>query len=276
MNLKLSILLLSILLITSCHSTVQIAQTVPLADQKSLIPVREHSIQSVLWQQHAAEYRALSYQAFNLARLSLDKLLANDKEGLNPYAVVTDIDETVLNNSPYNGMLIKEDKEFSSATWKEWGEQKTAVAVPGALDFFRYCKTRGVEVFYNSNRRVNQQKETMENLKHIGFPYVDDQHMLLKEKTSGKEARRHTVKQTNEIIMLLGDNLSDFSDLFDKKPTQERNDIVDNNKNLFGSSWIVLPNPMYGDWETKGIYEGKYDWTAAQKDSIRREKVLAY
>jgi 5'-nucleotidase (lipoprotein e(P4) family) len=76
--------------------------------------------------------------------------------------------------------------------------------------------------------------------------------------------------------MLLGDNLSDFMDVFDKKSTQVRNKLVEGMKDDFGRKFIVLPNPMYGDWETKGIYEGRYDWSAQQKDSIRKAKLLAY
>ena len=47
-------------------------------------------------------------------------------------------------------------------------------------------------------------------------------------------------------------------------------------KNKFGVTFIVFPNPMYGDWETKGIYEGSYKWTAAQKDSLRKRQVITY
>jgi predicted secreted acid phosphatase len=47
----------------------------------------------VLFQQHAAEYRALCYQAFNLASLKLESL-KRKRRGL-PYAIITDIDETI-------------------------------------------------------------------------------------------------------------------------------------------------------------------------------------
>src|SRR3954466_10949424 len=55
---------------------------------------------ALLYQQRAAEYRALCFQAYNLAKLRLD--VAIKVHGKKPLAVVTDIDETVLDNSPYD------------------------------------------------------------------------------------------------------------------------------------------------------------------------------
>ena len=151
-----------------------------------------------------------------------------------------------------------------------------AAAVPGALEFLKYAESKGVQIFYISNRYITQDEETRANLRKLGFPFIDKQHILLREKTSGKEERRKIVLKENEVIMLLGDNLSDFADVFDKKLTNERNKLVEDLKNKFGTEFIVLPNPMYGDWETKGLYEGNYNWSAAQKDSIRKSKLISY
>lgn len=240
------------------------------------IPVREYSILTVLWQQHAAEYRALAYQAYNTAQLQLDNILRNRGNYEKPLAIVTDIDETVLNNSPYNGKMIELNEEYSNARWIEWGKEKKAEIVPGSLDFFKYAASKGVEIFYISNRLLVQKSETIENMQKLGFPFLDDAHFLLRETVSGKEPRRLQVQKTHKIIMLLGDNLSDFSEVFDNQNTETRNFKVDSLKAAFGNKYIVLPNPMYGDWETKGILEGKYNWTASQKDSIRHSKIISY
>jgi 5'-nucleotidase (lipoprotein e(P4) family) len=240
------------------------------------IPIREYSIQSVLWQQHAAEYRALAYQAFNLAQIQLDNMIANKMDFKKPLAIVTDIDETALDNSPYSGKQIELDEEYSTLRWTEWVEKKKAKAIPGALDFFNYAKSKGVEVFYISNRSTKQKIETIENLQIIGFPFADGAHVLLKDTISGKEPRRLQVQDTHEIVLLIGDNLSDFSEVFDDRSTIERNRTADSLKAVFGVKFIVLPNPIYGDWETKGILEGKYDWTNFQKDSIRHQKIRSY
>ena len=244
--------------------------------EKPAIPIREYSIQSVLWQQNAAEYKALTYQSYFLARLQLDKVLTKMASQNAKFAVVTDIDETVLNNSPFNGKLIELDKPFSNDLWLEWGNLSNADTIPGALEFFNYAADRGVEIFYISNRFAEQQRVTINNLKKFGFPFADDAHVLLKDKSSAKKSRRQKVTKTHQIVLLLGDNLSDFSSIFDKQNTKRRNALVDSLRYAFGSKFIVFPNPMYGDWENKGIYEGRYDWTPGQLDSIRHSKIQSY
>lgn len=51
--------------------------------------------------------------------------------------------------------------------------------------------------------------------------------------------------------MFFGDNLSDFSDMYyynnEGKTSSEK---VLEHPELFGSKFIILPNAMYGDWES--------------------------
>ena len=110
----------------------------------------------------------------------------------------------------------------------------------------------------------------------MGFPFADENHILLRTDEGGKETRRKKIQRSHDIVMLIGDNLSDFSEVFDGQPTKVRNRKADSLKTYFGNKYIVLPNAMYGDWETKGILEGKYYWTNFQKDSIRHSKVINY
>lgn len=238
-------------------------------------PLQEHAIQAVLWQQNASEYKALTYQAYNLAQLQLDKIIAKNNVQ-KPLAIVTDIDETVLDNSPYSGKQIELDENYTSLRWAEWVKKENAKAIPGAVAFFNYAQSKNIEVFYISNRDAKQTKETIKNLKLRGFPFSDETHVLLKTNSSEKGARRNLVEKTHEIVLLLGDNLSDFSSIFENSSTIKRNNNADNLKASFGTKFIVLPNPMYGDWETKGVFEGKYNWSNAQKDSIRRKKITSY
>lgn len=270
------ILFLFSVLVIGCKSHVLPTDCELSEIEKDAFPTREYSVQAVLWQQHSAEYRALAYQAFNLAKIRLDNILDKATDAKIPLAIVTDIDETVLDNSPYSGKQIELNEEYSALRWKEWVEEKKAKAVPGAFGFLHYAKNRGVEIFYISNRSINQKKETIENLQIVGFPYADNKHVLLKDTARDKEARRDEVIKSHEIVLFLGDNLSDFTNIFDNRTTDARNKSVDSLESAFGKKFIVLPNPMYGDWETKGILEGKYHWTTFQKDSIRRKKIKSY
>ena len=98
---------------------------------------------------------------------------------------------------------------------------------------------------------------------------------MLKSTTSDKEDRRLEVLKTYDVILYLGDNLADFSKIFNKKPQDERNELVDENAANFGKRFIVLPNSGYGDWESavKG-YNSKA--TSAEKDQIILNNLLGY
>src|SRR5260370_39374214 len=77
----------------------------------------EYQTGAVLWQQSAAEARALQYQAYTLARLMLDKDFRIHGKLKRQRAVVVDVDETVLDNSRFQAALVIDRRAFSSAAW---------------------------------------------------------------------------------------------------------------------------------------------------------------
>lgn len=87
--------------------------------------------------------------------------------------------------------------------------------------------------------------------------------------------RRQTIAATHSIVMLLGDNLGDFSSLFDKKTSYQRNQNVNAVADEFGKRFIALPNPVYGDWEAS-LYNYNYSLSAAQKDSVIKASLHSY
>jgi 5'-nucleotidase (lipoprotein e(P4) family) len=227
--------------------------------------VTQGPLWGAVWQQKASEYKALCFQAYNTAKMRLDILL---KEQHNkPLALVTDIDETILDNSPYQVHSALLNQEYTDASWIEWTKKVDCDTVPGGLSFFQYAKSKGVDVFYITNRLEEERTQTLKELQRWNFPDAVNDHLILKTTTSGKESRRQVVAATHEIIMLFGDNLSDFSAVFDKKPLEERTRQVKNNMVMFGTKFIVLPNTMYGDWEG-ALYNYKYNLPTHQKDSI--------
>lgn len=270
------ITVLAFALLFGCKSQVQESKIDGQHFRDTGIPPREYSIAAVLWQQHSGEYRALAYQAFNLAKMQLDLLLENKETSKKPLAIITDIDETILDNSPYSGKQIELKEDYIPERWTEWVNLEKAKPISGALEFFNYAKSKGVEVFYISNRTHDQEEATLENLRKVGFPYADSAHLLLEKGTSRKGKRRAEVEKTHNVVMLIGDNLSDFSSVFENRSTEDRNRSVDSLKVAFGRRYIILPNAIYGDWETKGILEGRNNWTNFQKDSIRHKKVISY
>lgn len=206
------------------------------------------TLSATLYVQTAAEYQALCYQAYNVARWRLDQALDSVMtQGETKYAVVVDIDETVLDNSPWQAKTIIEHETWP-AYWQEWVDRAEALAVPGALDFLSYASARGVDVFYVSNREVADIPATMRNLEALGFPNVEETYMLFKSSGDGKELRRSRIASDYEILLLCGDNLGDFDSIFDADDKEARDEAVNARRDLFGSRWIVLPNPYYGTW----------------------------
>ena len=222
-------------------------------EAKVAVNDQDHLIMSVLWFQKSAEMRALFIQGYNIASEKLIEsvsLKGNDK----PLAIVTDIDETILDNSPFEGWQITTGKPFSDETWKEWTDMSSALPLPGALKFAHLADSLGVEIFYVSNRTVNDALEsTIANLKSAGFPYADKDHLLLKEDASSKIERRNRILETHEIILLIGDNLADLDGIFEARDSNLGFDSVDSLSQYFGEKFIVLPNPMYGTWEKPAV-----------------------
>src|SRR5258708_7057419 len=224
----------------------------------------EYQVGAVLYMQKAGEYRALAYQAFNLARWQLDadldkknaKKLPKTKRN-KPRAVMVDIDETVLDNSPAQAYAIKNRLPFNLKDWYAWGEMLKAKAIPGAVDFLNYADSKGVRVFFVSNRDEVQKQATIDNLKNAGFDNVSNENVLLKTDTSSKEPRRQIILAKYRIVFFMGDNLDDHSNVFEKKSIADRFAEVDKAKDLFGKRYILLPNAIYGTWEN-AIYDYKF------------------
>jgi len=165
-----------------------------------------------------------------------------------PAAVVLDIDETLLDNSPFQGWQIQENRAFNNEDWIRCVELAQADPLPGAVEFTRFADSLGVEVFYVSNRTVQEMGPTIRNMSALGFVNADSTHLLLKDNTSSKVARRAMIEKDYEIILLVGDNLADHSELYEKRGPDHGFSAVDADRRLFGTRYIVLPNPMYGSW----------------------------
>ena len=247
-------------------------QTPKVAIQEQQKTTTNHSLQvdgkiyAAFFQQRAAEYQALSQQAYNVAKLRLDEAIA--AKGEKPIAIVSDIDETFLDNSYYAVEMAKQGKTWSQDTWANWTSKGIATPLAGSLAFFQYAASKGVQIFYITNRYEEERPGTLANLMKYNYPLQSPQNLILRSKESSKETRRQNIAKDFDIVLLLGDSLTDFSNLFDNhKSENERAAAVETLKAEFGKRFIVLPNVGYGDWES-AIFDYKYDLTQEQKDSI--------
>ncbi|NTW83882.1 MAG: acid phosphatase [Chlorobiaceae bacterium] len=232
-----------------------------------------NNFNSLLWMQSSAEYKAGAKQAYNTAMNTIDEALrdphwtaAKEQPGdcsSLPPAVVMDIDETVLDNSKYMGKAVLEGGEWSPVTWDEWVARRDASAVPGAVEFINEMKKKHVQVIFISNRPCMkrgeiqqgciQKTDTMENLSKAGVSDVSPENLLMTGEREGwtneKKSRREYVAKKYRIVMLFGDDLSDFLPGVRGDITpQERDRLIEENKEKWGKCWFMLPNPTYGSW----------------------------
>lgn len=231
--------------------------------------LNEQLVMATLWMQQSAEFRALSYQAFNIARISLDNYLARH-DGGKPVAIIVDADETVIDNSAYEAFLVDQDFGYSSKTWEPWMAAGEATEMPGAGAFLAYAASRGVETFYVTNRKAVGYDGTAKNLKALGYPNVDEKHLLVRTGSSDKQERRDIVNKDYDVALLMGDNLNDFESVFGGASIAERFAATDARQALWGTQYIVVPNPTYGEWEGAAY---QYNWgaSAAEKSKMRKD-----
>lgn len=253
-------------------------------------PAADDNLHAVTWMQTSAEYRANSVQTYRAALTLLDTALADPQwdalvpsdrvvpaTGLKP-AVVVDIDETVLDNSPYQVRLIRSGLAYDDATWAQWVAEQNARPVPGAVEFAQAADARGITILYLSNRTLDQRATSLANLRAVGFPVADESVYLGKgmpvdgcrqASASEKHCRRQWVSRNYRVLMQFGDQLGDF---VQPRPNSAENraDLMKRYGNWFGERWWMLANPSYGDWQP-ALFDN--DWSlppAAQRAAKQR------
>ena len=229
---------------------------------------RSYDLMSIAYHRYAAETKALQYQAFNVAKDQL--ALEIKRKSSKPKAVILDIDETILDNSSYQIRANIHD-DFFPKGWNEWTSQGIAEAIPGAKDFISFAHRSKVEVFLITNRAQNEKEATLKNLKLKGFE-VDEDKVFFRTDASSKELRRQAVTKDYDVVLLVGDNLADFDVLYDQRAWEMRNNSTEKLSKQFGKKYIILPNPMYGDWEGS-LYNGNFPKSSEEKEQTLKDLI---
>ena len=202
------------------------------------------------WQQLSAEYDAYFYQVFNGASDRLVTVLANLPPGSKP-AIITDINDTLISNTSYFSSLVGTDDSRSNERSLKYWQRPPAQALPGAKEFLNKASQMGIEIFYISGRFKETQTLTFDQLQALGFPIKSHEFLLLQNTdntTLSKEHQRQIVKAKGyDIIMMVGDQLSDFAHIERTSTGAAKKQVLDN-QSLFGSQWFLLPNVVYGQW----------------------------
>lgn len=263
---------------------------VPPAASSAAAPVAgDDNLNAVLWMQRSAEYQAVAEQTYRAAADRLDAALkepnwdalvpeerGNAAAGLKP-AVVMDVDETVLDNSPYQARLIRNGKEYDELSWDQWVAEKKARPIPGVVDFAKAATAKGITVLYVSNRAVHLTDATLANLRSAGLPVADNSVLLglgtvvkdCEQNGSEKNCRRRLVGQQYRVLMQFGDQLGDFVQVVANTPGG-RAQLLQQYHDWFGERWWMLPNPSYGSWEP-ALFNNDFAQPRAARHQAKRD-----
>lgn len=223
----------------------------------------DERLHSTLWVQTSAEYAVSTRQVFRMAVRNLDAALADptwnalpDGAGRTgrPPSIIVDVDETILDNSGHTARMILARQGFTTESWRAWVREASAPAVPGAVEYLRAAADRGITIFYVTNRHRSLEADTYRNLAAVGCPLAGNTDVLLMREERpdwghDKTSRREFVGDAYRVLQVVGDDLADFVAVPRGIADEERLQLAARHRERWGSSWFLLPNPMYGSWE---------------------------
>ena len=280
-------------LLSSCDSLPTRAQATAEPGTGSTVvgkaaQVPNDNLNAVAWMQTSVEFRLIAGQTWRGALVQLDRAIktpgwdaltkedrGNSAKGLPP-AIIVDVDETMLDNSPYQARLIRDGQSYNEATWAEWVKEEAAKPLPGALEFARAASARGVKVFYLSNRSEDLGDATLRNLRKAGFPVKDASQFLglgvvvdgCESEGSEKGCRRQLVGRKHRVLMQFGDQIGDLVTVV-ANTQAGREQAVRPYLGWVGERWFMLPNPTYGSWEP-ALFNNSW----SQPETERRQQKL--
>lgn len=258
---------------------VTIVATALLGACSTPTPVYDHRQDLGLqWVKQAAEYRAVAMVAYRNATDDLPRFIRdkswNALTGYGvpsdlPPAVILDVDETVVSNVDFQMTF---ERPFENHKLDTWSSNYNSLAIPGVVSFIDIARELGVTVFFVTNRPCQpkagtddpcpQKQTTIDDIRELNLEVLPEQVMLSGERPDWdkeKLTRREYIAETHRVIMVIGDDLSDFIPCVREKPaghcteaaTQaSRLEALEKSKDFWGHGWYILPNPMHGSWTT--------------------------
>ena len=242
---------------------------------------QEQSILSVLYVQTSTEFAANNIQTFNNASKALDMALKDktwtaaleqkDSFVSKDPAIIIDVDETVLDNSSFQSRTILSGLSYPNG-WAKWVNESKATAVEGVYKFLHYANESEVKIFYVTNRLESFREPTIRNLKSLGLPFDDSLNSLIMredEDVRDKTERRKNIAENYRIVLLLGDQLTDFISTKEAYVFHsDRKKLANKYSDMWGSKWFMITNPTYGRWELS-IYD---EMPKSEEDAMQKRK----
>jgi predicted secreted acid phosphatase len=186
--------------------------------------------------------------------------------GRGPLAVVLDADETVLQNLGFEyDDATHPGRPYDQQRWNNWERTgaNAVLPIPGAAAALAAVRRAGVTVIFNSNRLAANAEGSEAALNGAGLgPARHGATLWLQNDVapgSAKDPRRAAISARYCVIAMAGDQLGDFSDLFNVRtlsvPERRRLATAGAVANLWGNGWFILSNPVYGTGLRGGVDE---------------------
>lgn len=236
------VLLLALALTAGCRGTApsprpQAPRAEPAADP----------ILAIRWVRDAAEYEAALHQVYALAGMQVERAAAGRAAG--SWGVILDADETIISNLKYQEERTALGVGYTTESWTAWVARKDATALPGAAVFLQRVRALGGRIAIVTNRRAAVCPDTEANLKAVGLIYDV---VLCRTDEEDKNPRFQAVatgaggQPPIEVVAYVGDNIRDFP-----AGSQAMKGTGPEGFAKFGTTWFVVPNPLYGSWEPR-------------------------
>lgn len=164
------------------------------------------------------------------------KAVIESQKSLENCAIVFDIDETSLNHyKPFRDAGFPQDENHQ--IWGELISKTVATPVKVTLEFYKYCLSKGLKVFFISARLAKYLENTKKALISAGYTVFED--VLVFPENVGEyrtdyfknfkaKKRAYIESQGYRVLVSIGDQASDLSGGFAKYAFQ-------------------LPNYLYGE-----------------------------
>jgi predicted secreted acid phosphatase len=237
--------------------------------------LHHNNVDALLWLQTSAEWVASYRQAYALAKLRIDRAVADAAPG-ERLCITTDLDETLFDNSAYNEFLVRQGRNFNeTGNWAEYCKAEVSKAMPGVAEFYGWLAEANpeVEVFFVTSRLEDLRAFTARNLGKLtdvpvktaandkpgetrlfmgGFvvpiDQPDGQPWPPGHKYNKFDHYRYIEDKLGfRTVLRLGDNASDFHPDFGSSVAPEKRlAAAERHASRWGRDWIQMPNPVYG------------------------------
>lgn len=175
--------------------------------------------------------------------------------GRRPLAVVLDVDETAIQNLGYEFDEAIARTGYDQERWNRFERtgQNAVLPMPGVVVAVAAVRRAGITVIFNSNRLSRYAAQTRAAIEGAGLGSAVPRRTLWLRGDVGtgsqKDPRRAEISRRYCVIGMAGDQLGDFSDLFNAEGLgvrPRRAAASGAYARMWGNGWFMLSNPVYG------------------------------